>query len=123
MTTEDESKINIVENESSPLESLFERAEAYSRTSFELIKLKTLDLTSGVASSLVSRLLLGGVLLLFTMVLNIGVALWLGEILGKSYYGFFVEAAFYLLVGVILLFMHSRIKQRVSNSIITQALN
>ena len=120
---DNESKISIMENETNPIESLFERAEAYTKTSYELIKLKALDKTSGAASALVSRLCLIAVLFLFIVVVNIGVALWLGEILGKSYYGFFIEAAFYFLVVVVLLLMHSWIKQRVSSSIITQVLN
>ncbi|HLP19907.1 MAG TPA: hypothetical protein VK174_06380, partial [Chitinophagales bacterium] len=60
---------------------------------------------------------------LFALVFNIGVALWLGEVLGKSYYGFFIVAGFYLLTGVVLhFFLRSWIKKPVSDLIITQAL-
>jgi uncharacterized membrane protein len=38
---------------------------------------------------------------LFTICLNIGLAIWLGELLGKMYYGFFIIAGFYFLVSVI----------------------
>jgi hypothetical protein len=60
---------------------------------------------------------------MFALVLNIGVALWLGELLGKNYYGFFIVAAFYLFTGMVLhFFLHNWIKKPVSNLIITQVL-
>ena len=105
------------------IEPLLERAEQYSKTSFELLKLKSLDKTADVTSTLISRLLLIIVLSLFALTLNIGIALWLGDLLGKNYYGFLVVASFYGLIGIILFFTHPLIKARVNNSIITQMLN
>ena len=112
-----------MEHKTNPVESLLEKAGAFTSTSYELLKLKALDKTSDVASSIISRLFLFAAIFILVMVVNIGVALWLGELLGKTYYGFFLEGGFYLLVTIILLLTHSRIKERVSNSIITQALN
>ncbi len=112
-----EEKINYIE-------PLIERAEEYGRTSIELIKLKALDKTAAVASTAVSR---GAAILflsMFTVIVNIGIALWLGDVLGKSYYGFFCVAAFYGILGSILyFFMHNWIKKQVSDSIISQMLN
>ena len=105
------------------IEPLLERAEQYSKTSFELIKLKTLDKAADVTSTLVSRLLLTIVLSLFALTLNIAIALWLGDLFGKSYYGFLVVASFYGFIAIILFFIHPLIKARVNNSIITQMLN
>ena len=105
------------------IEPLLERAEQYSKTSFELLKLKSLDKTADVTSTLISRLLLIIVLSLFALTLNIAIALWLGDILGKNYYGFLVVASFYGLVGIILFFIHPLIKARINNSIIAQMLN
>lgn len=76
-----------------------------------------------LASSLISRLAVILVLSTSTLVLSIGVALWLGELLGRIYYGFFVVAGFYLLAGIIFhLYLHQWIKRPVSNLIIKQAL-
>jgi hypothetical protein len=59
----------------------------------------------------------------FTLVINIGIAMWLGELLGKPYYGFFVVAIFYAVVMALLfIFRHEWIKTPVSNSIITQMI-
>ncbi|MCW3103833.1 MAG: hypothetical protein JWO09_2273 [Bacteroidetes bacterium] len=106
------------------IEPLVERAEAYGRTSYELLKLKTVDRTASLTSSLASRGLAILFLSMFTVVANIGIALWLGELLGKTYLGFFCVSAFYGIVGGILyFFMHKRIKNYISNSIISQLLS
>ena len=60
---------------------------------------------------------------MFILILNIGIALLLGEWFGKSYYGFFIVAAFYLLAGIVLhFFLHKWIKELISAVIIKQAL-
>ena len=106
------------------IEPLFERAEAYGKVSYELFKLKAIDKTAGVVSSFVSRGAVILVLSIFTVVFNVGIALWLGDLLGKSYYGFFCVALFYAMVAIILyFFLHERIKKNISNSIISQLLN
>ena len=106
------------------LEPLFEKAESYAKTSYELYKLKTINKSLRIISSFVS----GGITLIlfyiFIFILSIGVALWLGELLGKLYYGFFCVAAFYgLVTGIVYLFMQKFIKKRVSNSIISHLLD
>lgn len=105
------------------LEPLLQKAEDYGKTSFELFKLKALDKSAEVTSSLISRFLFVLTLIFFFLILNIALALWLGDILGKSYYGFFVVSLFYGILTAALFFLHPFIKVRVSNSIITQMLN
>ena len=105
------------------VELLFEKTEEYSKTSLELAKLKTLETTTKVVTSLISRLSVVVMLGLFVLTLNIGIALWLGELLGRNYYGFFIVSAFYMLLGLLLhFFLHHWIKKPVGNLIITQAL-
>ncbi len=105
------------------IESLAEKVEAYGKTTFELSKLKALETTTVVLTSLVSRL---GVILMFAifaLVLTLGIALWLGELLGESYYGFFIMAGFYLVAGTVMhFFLHKWIGKPLSDLIITQAL-
>lgn len=106
------------------IEPLFERAEEFGKTSYELIKLKTLHKTTKVLSTFVSRGLVILILSMFVTILTIGVALWLGDLLGKPYYGFFCVAGFYGIAGVVLyFFLQNQIKKCVSNSIISLMLN
>ncbi|MDQ3142421.1 MAG: hypothetical protein M3Q56_09275 [Bacteroidota bacterium] len=112
-----------MDDNATAIESLFEKAEDYGKTSIELFKLNAIDKSAEIISSLVEKLVIFLVLALFVLVVNIGIALWLGEILGKTYYGFFIISAFYGLLALILhLFRHEWIKYPVSNSIITKML-
>jgi fatty acid desaturase len=59
----------------------------------------------------------------FMLFLNLGIALWLGDILGKPFYGFFAVAAFYILAGIVIhFFMHKWIKKLVGNYFIKRVL-
>ena len=106
------------------LEPLFERVESYAKTNFELYKLKLINKSVTIISTLLSRGIVIMILSMFVISLNIGIALWLGDLLGKSYYGFFCVAGFYGIIGAIAyFFMHKYIKKRIGSSIISQLLN
>jgi hypothetical protein len=105
------------------IEPLLQSVETYGKISFELLKLKSLDKAADVSSTLLSRLILTLILSLFVFSLNISIALWLGDILGKNYYGFLIIALFYGFTGIILYFIHPIIIARVNNFIITQMFN
>ncbi len=112
-----------METTANSIESLYERAEAYGKTTYELSKLKLLETSTIVATSLIARLSTMLMIAMFSFVLSIAVALWLGDILGKAYYGFFIVAGFYLIAGIVLhFFLHSWVKKPISELIIKQAL-
>lgn len=103
------------------IELLVERVEAYASTSFELSKLRIVEQGIPVVTLIVSKLSVIAVLALFAVLLTIGMALFLGELMGKTYYGFFVVAGFYLLLGIILqLFLSSWIRKSVSDLFISK---
>jgi hypothetical protein len=113
-----------MEDKASPLETLIQRAEDFSKTSIKLFKLKAIDKTSEIVSGLASWLVVIILIALFFMILNIGIALWIGEMLGKAYYGFFILAGFYAIMALIIqIFSNRWIKKPVRNSIISQLLN
>jgi phosphoglycerol transferase MdoB-like AlkP superfamily enzyme len=110
-------------NNTAPIEMLFEKAEVYTKTTMELLKLQAIDKSADVVSSLAVRLAIFMVVVLFTLIINIGIALWIGELLGKSYYGFFIVAGFCVLIAILLYsFRNQWIKEPLSNSIITKLL-
>lgn len=112
-----------MEDNTKLLESLLEKATDYGKTSFELVKLKTLDKSSDIVSSLVPNSIVFVLIVAFMLFLNLGLALWLGDILGKIFYGFFVVAAFYILVAIVIhFFMHNWLKKLVGNYFIKQML-
>lgn len=112
-----------MEDKAKPFESLLNSATEYGKTTYELVKLKALDKTSDVVSSLVPHFFVLIIFSSFMLFLNLGIAFWLGEILGKLFYGFLVIAGFYLIVGVIMHFlMYKWLKKLVCNYVIKQML-
>ena len=105
------------------IEPLLERFKDYGKTSIELVKLKSIDKTADILSTLIARLFFFMTLVIFLITMNIAIALWLGEIIGKTYDGFLVVAAFYGIIGVILCFMQSSIKARANDLIIKLVIN
>ncbi|MBK7171964.1 MAG: hypothetical protein IPH84_01740 [Bacteroidales bacterium] len=105
------------------IESLLEKSIDYGKTSFELVKLKVLDKTSNVVSSFIPHSAVFFLVASFMLFLNLGLALWIGELLEKTYLGFFVVAGFYFIVGVIIhVFLHKWLKRTFRDYIIKQVL-
>jgi hypothetical protein len=112
-----------MEDKAKLLESLLNSATDYGVTTYELIKLKALDKTADVVSSVVPHSVVLILLSSFMLFLNLGIAFWLGEILGKLFYGFLIIAGFYLLTGSIIYFLiYKWIKKTVCNYVIKQML-
>lgn len=112
-----------METPASQLESLFEKAETFGITAYELLKFKALETTVNVVTSLVSRMAVIAIFAIFVLILSTGMAFWVGELLGKIYYGFFVVAGFYMVASIVLhFFLHKWVKKPLGDSIISQAL-
>ncbi len=111
-----------METKTGIIEPIIEKAEQYANTSYELIRLKTVEKMVGAASIALFYGVAVLLLALFITILNIGVALWIGEQLGKTYYGFFCVAGFYVLVIVILFLIQNPIKKAASNTFIKHIL-
>ena len=112
-----------MEVKSNLIESLIEKATDYGKTSYELVKLKTVDRTSDVVSSLIPHSIVFVLIASFIFFLNLGLAFWLGDILGKLFYGFFVVAAFYVIIGLVVhFFMHKWLKRIISDYFVKHVL-
>ena len=112
-----------MEDDARLLESLLERATEYGKTSLELVKLKALDRAAELISASVPLVIVIILIASFLLFLNLGLAFWLGEILGRTYYGFFAVSAFYVIVCLILrLFLYDHIKKLAGNYFIKQLL-
>jgi len=113
-----------METQAHSFESLFERAGEYFETRMELVKLKSVDKSSDVISSAVSGLTVAVIVLLSIIILSIGLALWIGEQTGKSYYGFFIVGGCYAFIALIGYAFRTRIlKTPVANLFINKVLN
>ncbi|WP_336515789.1 phage holin family protein [Pollutibacter soli] len=110
-----ESSINI--------DGLFEKTSDYLENRVELLKLQAVDSSSELVSSISSKLILAVIVIFFLVLLNIGLAIWIGDTLGKMFYGFFIMAAFYLLIGLIFYaFRDKWLKEPIGNYIVRHLL-
>lgn len=104
-------------------ESLLEKATEYGKTNCELVKLKVLDKASDVVSSMIPHYVVFVLIASCLFFFNLGLAFWLGDISGNTYFGFIVIAAFYGIIGIVVrLFMYKWLKRIVCNYIIKQVL-
>lgn len=105
------------------ISDIAKEAGVYFEAKTELWKLKAADKTTEALSSIASQLILVIVAVMILFAFNIGVALWLGEWLGKPYIGFFIVAGFYLLVGLLIYANRSSwLKSPMYNAIINKLL-
>lgn len=84
------------------VETLVEKVEEYAKTSIELYKLKAIDKGTDIFTSIVSRTIVILIVTLFFLLITLGLCYYLGEVLGKTHYGFFTVAGIYLVVGSLL---------------------
>jgi hypothetical protein len=106
-----------------PLESLLASAEQCNKTTLDLVKLKSVYLTTNVASTVFPGLLLTIVFSFFALTLTVAVSFWLGSVLGEVYYGFFAVALVYGVTGMVLFLCYPMIKKRVGEAVINHFLN
>lgn len=85
------------------INTLIDHVEDYAKTTYELYKLKGIKKISTVVSTIITSVLFFLITILLLITLSIGFSLYLGEVLGKSHYGFMAVAGIYALILVILL--------------------
>jgi hypothetical protein len=116
-------KTEVMENQSPSFGTLFEHAGEYLETRLDLLKLQAIDKASDAASSAVSRLAIVLIGVFALLLLNVGLSLWVGDLVGKDYLGFFIVAGFYILLAVIIHFAKDTwIKGPISTMIIKKML-
>ena len=112
-----------IQNEADSIEGLFKKTGEYIETRIDLAKYKAIDKSSDIVSSLATTICIIVVLVVFIFTATTGVALWIGDMLGKNYYGFFIVAGFYALSILILyLFRRMLIKTPISKLIIEKVI-
>lgn len=112
-----------MEDKRTPVEVLLERTQAYTKTSIQLFKFKATDKLAELVSNIITGFAIFVFFAMFFVNLNIGIALLLGDLLGKVWLGFVLVSGVYACIGLIVyLFRERLIKRPVSNSIIAQLL-
>ena len=113
-----------MENHPNSFAALFEKAGNHLETRIDLLKLQAINKSSEVTSSILSVVVILVICFFGITILNIGLALWIGELMGKTYLGFFILGGFYVVIGIVVhLFRHSWLKEPVTSMFIKKMLN
>ncbi len=105
------------------IDELLDKATEYGKAELELAKLKALDKGSEIVSATIPGLLVMVLVTVFMLFLNLGIAIWVGGILGNLFFGFFAVAGFYGIIALIVhLFMRKWLTTQVSDYIIKRIL-
>jgi hypothetical protein len=122
-TSSNDKNINM-ENQPSNVEELFYKLKDYGDTRLDLFKLKSINKISGFITSIITSAILLVLLALVLLCITIGAALLIGALLGKTYYGFFIIAGVYIIVGLVLYSSRDKmLKTPVSNRLIKELID
>lgn len=102
---------------------LIRLAESYFKTNLELVKMKAVSNATDIAASIMTRIIKYVVILIVVFLFSVGLSLWIGDLVGKSYYGFFIVAALNVLIAMIIRYKPNFVKMRVKDSLIVKILN
>lgn len=112
-----------MENNIKLMESMAENAVNLGKNSLELLKLKALEKTTDLASSLFPHSIVVIIVIIASLFINLGLAIWLSYVLGIAWLGFFVVGGFYVIIGIVIhFFIHKWMKERIGNFIIKQLM-
>lgn len=102
---------------------LIGKAEDFTKISIDLLKLKMVEKTADVVSSVTSGFVVILIVAMFILFLNIGLGLWIGELLHSAYLGFLIVSGFYLIVTIAVYFNQNRLlKNPISDTIVMKLL-
>jgi len=112
-----------MESPASTFKTLIDSAETYASTRIELGKLRMLEAGTNIATRAIVKFVVFTTAVMFIVFVNLGLALYIGDLLGKPYLGFFIISCFYLVLAIVLHFLLlAWIKKPLSEFIITQIM-
>lgn len=112
-------KTSAMQSAISNIETIISQAGELVETKAEILKLKAAGKISETVSSLIARFTIVFCIVMAVVILSIGAAIGIGNLLGNTGYGFFIAGGFYLLAGLLLyLFRRTWIKAPLSDLII-----
>lgn len=102
---------------------IFDQLGDYAQTQSKLLKYRAIQSGAEFVSSLIAKLVVVLLMFSFIIFLNIGLAFWIGDLLGHTYYGFFIMAGAYGLIGLLIhIFRNKWMKTPLNNLIVRNIL-
>ncbi len=104
-------------------DNIIDRVENYVKTSSELYALKATDKIATVVSSLITQVVIGTLAFIVLFMVSMGLAFWIGNLMGNNYMGFLIIGG---VIGVVTLILYSMrqklIRKPVMDNIISEIL-
>ncbi|MGN6530695.1 MAG: phage holin family protein [Ginsengibacter sp.] len=117
-------KINNMENNPTSIEELFGKLKDYVETTIDLLKLKGINKVSGLLSTLIVSIILILLLFMVLICITVGLSLLLGMWLGHAFWGFFIMACIYIIIGLVLYKSKNKLlKEPISNTLIKELVD
>jgi hypothetical protein len=105
-------------------EQLILRVSEYSNTGMQLIKLKAVKRGAQTGSLFIAHVISFFIIAIFFLLLNVGLALWIGKTVGEIYLGFIIVSILLVLLWIIFrIFLFKWIIRKTGNSLINNMLN
>ena len=106
----------------SKIQQIYQHVEQYVATTAELYKLKAFQKVAKVATSVITSVLMAFFGILFLLFVSIGLAVYLGEVMGRMHYGFMIVAGIYLLLAIIIYALSARVLKDKFNTMIVRQI-
>lgn len=106
-------------NENITVKELLVKTIEYIETNVNLIKLKLINKGSSITSAFLAYVIIVIFAFMMIVMLSIGASLWIGKILGETYYGFFITGGFFMLLFIVLHLLRNKwLKIPIANSLL-----
>ena len=105
------------------LTQLFNKFEQYVLKYIELFKYKTISIVSELMSDILTSFAIIFLCLFCIFFLNVALALWIGDIVGKNYLGFLIVAGIYALTIILISSILPYFRKNVKNNLISYLTN
>ncbi len=123
LTPDDFTQMESDKEKKSGIEDLFHQAMEYADTRVDLFKLQAVNKVTEVSSSLLSKLVVIFIFLIAVGLVSIGLAIYVGRLLGAIEYGFFAMGGLIIIIGGIFYALrHKLMKAPIGASLIKKAL-
>ena len=101
------------------LSILLDKGIEFVKTSIELMKIRAVDKAAEIVSLIAARVAAALIFLSGLLMASVGLALWLGELLGGSWFGFFIVAGAYFLLAIAVYFiLRNKVRKNVTNKLL-----
>jgi hypothetical protein len=105
------------------IKTLIDKSKDYLETKIELTRLKTIDKSADVLSTVVVTVSMLCISFLLILFVSIAVALLLGKMLGAYHYGFFIMGGLYAIILLVIYVKREKwIKTPIANELISKML-